>query len=81
VTCAAPTPAHAPRPDKARRDWLESLRNGDSVTVVGLGQHRLASVIMRMDSGDLLVSGGIVFDGMDGECARRELWIMAVDND
>lgn len=72
---------YAPRPSKDRRDWLESLRAGDEVDVVGMSRHRLATVIMRLDSNDLLVSGGIVFDAIDGEDARREFWIMPVDKD
>jgi len=71
--------AYAPRPDQGRRDWLESLRIGDEVTVVGMGRHRLATVIMRLNLGDLLVSGGVVFDSKDGEDSRREFWIMPVE--
>ncbi len=75
------TDLHAPRPDQARRDWLNALKAGDEVIVVGMGRHRLATVIMRLDHDGLLVTGGIVFDGEDGEDARREFWLMAVKDD
>lgn len=75
------TDLHAPRPDQARKDWLNSLKIGDEVTVVGMGRHRRATVIMRIDSDGLLVTGGIVFDGAEGEDARREFWLMAVNDD
>jgi len=72
---------HAPRSDQARKDWLNSLKIGDEVVVVGMGRHRLATVIMRIDSDGLLVTGGVVFDGDEGEDARREFWLMAVEDD
>lgn len=71
----------APRSDQARKDWLNTLKVGDEVTVVGMGRHRRATVIMRLDSDGILVTGGIVFDAQDGEDARREFWLMAVEND
>ena len=74
-------PERAPRPDKARCDWLDSLKNGNTVIIHGLGVKRTATVIMRLYSNDLLTTGGLVFDGVEGECARRELWIMAAEND
>ena len=69
----------APRPDQARRDWLNALKAGDEVLVYGMGRKRLSSVIMRLDSDGLLISGGIVFDGQDGEDTRRDHWIMPIE--
>ncbi len=71
---------HSPRLDQIRRDWLNSLKVGDEVDVVGMGRHRRATVIMRLDHDGLLVTGGIVFDGEEGEDARREFWIAPVEN-
>ena len=70
---------HPPRPDQARKDWLNSLKIGDEVTVVGMGRKRLATVIMRLDYDGLLITGGVVFDGSDGEDARRDFWIIPVE--
>lgn len=70
---------HPPRTDQARKDWLNSLKIGDEVTVVGMGRKRLATVIMRLDYDGLLITGGVVFDGSDGEDACRDFWIIPVE--